>query len=197
MRVPARLVWMLIAAAALLFVGCAKQEPKLFNDVQLRPQVSLSPARKDVRTALSIYVHNQIPDSPQIMRSDNLVVINVANYRKSIYTALEETFRQNFPGVTQATQEDPVGYQLVVLQAQVLETNQVQYHAVLTFNGRDLVELSGKTQGTSPAPPERKGMWQDEMQKTTVKAIEKSLSEMAEAIYTQIFYNKNVSDQLI
>jgi hypothetical protein len=31
----------------------------------------------------------------------------------------------------------------------------------------------------------------------TVDAVEKSLAEMAEAIYQQIFYNKEVSDQLI
>lgn len=196
-RIPAVLAWALIAAVALLFAACAKMEPKFYNDVRLRAPVSVSPARKDLRTALSIYVHNQVPDSPQVQRSDNLVVVNVADYRKSIYTALEAAFRQNFPGVTQATQENPVGYQLVVLQAQMLETNQIQYHAALTFNGRDLVEVTGKTKGTTPAPPARKGKWQDEVQKMTVDAVEKSLAEMAEAIYQQIFFNKEVSDQLI
>lgn len=122
---------------------------------RLAPEINFSRPRNKVRGSLNIVLREQsslawceTKMGPFTAKNRKILLLNCAD---ALFKAFQAGFGENFSSVTMSTKEKKRGFELIILGTKFYPVfdnsggTPLEYHAVLTKNGRDIYEVKENT----------------------------------------------------
>ena len=111
------------------------------------------------------------------------------DYRNALVESLKYAFAGNFQQINTTDASVTTGYVLKVQRAEMQQTTTIRYHALLSYNGEEFIDVSGETQGRTIVAG---GFYGSGAKKAQETLMQEALSKMCEGIYDGIFRNEDL-----
>jgi len=184
----------LVLASLTGCLGMLAQKPKTYN-TSITPSPEFSASRQVIKTDLKIIIDAGVKDPFKLSRGEDLVLIEVANFRDSVLQTVKKALTPQFNNVTTSDTEDGKGLKLVILSATYPDPVDVMaFHFALMNDGKLAYEFKGETTPITKIVQMSPNTWQDETSKITIEFLESNINEMAEQTRDQLLINDKLKD---
>ena len=177
--------------------GCAAflpPKPKIYN-VTIAPKLETVPSRRLIKSDIKIVLQNNIVNDFKLERGNEMVLIEVTNFRDSIEKTVKDMLDPQFDDVTVETKETGEGLELAILGADYPDPIDVlAFHYALMHNGKLIYEAKGKTEPLSQMLKATASTWQDQTSKVTLEILESNICSMAEQMRDDLLINEKLNE---